>query len=98
MPWSVYVLVSETSGATYVGVSSDLARRVAQHNGLTPGGAKSTRGARPWSIGATFGPYALRGEAQRVEHRVKRLRGRERLEFSGESLRKPAAQEPRSGA
>ena len=81
------MLVSEASGATYVGVSIDPARRLAQHNGLTPGGAKSTRGARPWSIGATFGPYALRGEAQQVEHRVKRLRGRARLEFAEESPR-----------
>jgi predicted GIY-YIG superfamily endonuclease len=80
----VYVLVSAASGATYVGVTSDPARRLAQHNGLTPGGAKSTRGARPWAIAATFGPYALRGEAQQVEHRVKRLKGRARLEFAGE--------------
>jgi putative endonuclease len=80
----VYVLVSEASGATYVGVSNDPARRLEQHNGLKPGGAKSTRGARPWTIAATFGPYPLRGEAQQVEHRVKRRRGRARLEFAVE--------------
>jgi putative endonuclease len=82
--WSVYVLVSAASGATYVGVSNDPARRLEQHNGLKPGGAKSTRAARPWTIAATFGPYPLRGEAQQVEHRVKRLRGRARLELAGE--------------
>lgn len=76
------MLVSGASGATYVGVSSDPARRLEQHNGLKPGGAKATRGARPWSIAATFGPYPLRGEAQQIEHRVKRLRGRARLEFA----------------
>jgi putative endonuclease len=82
--WSVYVLVSASSGATYVGISGDLERRLAQHNGLAPGGAKATRGGRPWTIGATFGPYAQRGEAQRVEHRVKRLRGRARLDYAGD--------------
>ena len=76
------MLVSASSGATYVGVSGDPERRLAQHNGLAPGGAKATRGGRPWAIGATFGPYAERGAAQRVEHRVKRLRGRARLDFA----------------
>lgn len=78
-PWHVYVLVSADGGRTYVGVTSDLARRLAQHNGDAPGGAKSTRAGRPWTVGATFGPYASRGEAQTVEHRLKQRAGRERL-------------------
>ena len=41
--WSVYVLVSPSSGATYVGVTTDLERRLAQHNGDVPGGARRTR-------------------------------------------------------
>jgi hypothetical protein len=45
------------------------------------GGAKATRAGRPWSIGARFGPFESRAEAQRVEYQVKRLRGRERLSF-----------------
>jgi predicted GIY-YIG superfamily endonuclease len=83
MGWSVYVLVSASAGTTYVGISSDPRRRLDQHNGLAPGGAKATRAGRPWTIGATFGPYPRRGEAQRVEHRVKRLRGLARLEYAG---------------
>jgi putative endonuclease len=77
--WHVYVLVSADGGRTYVGVTSDLPRRLAQHNGEQPGGAKSTRAGRPWSVGATFGPYPSRGRAQAVEHRVKRRAGRDRL-------------------
>ena len=83
MAWQVYVLVSDSAGSTYVGVTSDLERRLAQHNGERPGGAKSTRGGRPWTLAARYGPYPGRGEAQSAEHRVKRLRGRERLSWDG---------------
>ena len=78
------MLVSASSGATYVGISCDPMRRLAQHNGEMPGGAKATRGGRPWTLAATFGPYPQRGEAQRIEHRVKRLRGRARVGFTAE--------------
>lgn len=86
--WSVYVLVSESSGATYVGVSTDVDRRLAQHNGALPGGARSTTRGRPWQLGATFGPFSTRGAALSVEHDVKRRRGRERLAWRDE--RSPA--------
>ena len=79
VPWTVYVLVSETLHATYVGITTDAERRIDQHNGLAPGGAKTTRRGRPWAVGARFGPFEERGEAQRVESVVKRLRGRDRL-------------------
>ncbi len=79
MAWFVYVLVSEGGRGTYVGVTVDPERRLAQHNGHRAGGAKSTRARRPWKIGATFGPYRTRGEAQRVEWEIKERKGRERL-------------------
>lgn len=81
MPWTVYVLVSESAGTTYVGITTDLERRLQQHNGLAPGGAKSTRAGRPWAVGASYGPYDERGEAQSVEYQVKRERGRARLTY-----------------
>lgn len=77
--WHVYVLVSADGGRTYVGVTRDLPRRLAQHNGEQPGGAKSTRAGRPWSLGVTHGPFDSRGRAQSVEHRLKRRSGRDRL-------------------
>lgn len=79
--WIVYVLVSRTRG-TYVGISTDPARRLEQHNGERTGGARTTRAGRPWKLGTVYGPYASRGEALSVEHRVKKLRGRRRLQFS----------------
>lgn len=43
-PWMCYLLACDTTRATYVGVTPDLDRRLAQHNGLQSGGAKATAG------------------------------------------------------
>lgn len=77
--WVVYVLLSADGGRTYVGITNDLDRRLAQHNGAQPGGAKSTRAGRPWTVGAVYGPYETRAKAQSVEYALKQRPGRERL-------------------
>lgn len=69
------MLVSKVSNRTYVGIALDPKVRLAQHNGELPGGAKTTRAHRPWRLAKRYGPFEARGEAQRVEHAVKRLRG-----------------------
>jgi len=83
-PWVVYVLVSEAEAHTYVGTTTDLSRRLEQHNGERVGGARRTTRGRPWTLGASYGPYTDRSEAQRVEYAVKRLRGPARLSWSPE--------------
>ena len=80
--WIVYVLISATTERTYVGITTDLERRLEQHNGLRPGGAKRTRAGRPWTRGVEYGPFATRGEALRVERAVKKLRGKRRLSWT----------------
>ncbi|MBM4014123.1 MAG: GIY-YIG nuclease family protein [Planctomycetes bacterium] len=77
MSWFVYVLASATR--TYVGITTDLDRRLEQHNGTRRGGARATRAGRPWRLARRWGPFASRGEALRLEYAVKRLRGRRRL-------------------
>lgn len=67
----LYVLVSMSSGGrsgrrTYVGVTTNLGRRVRQHNGLLRGGAKATRG-RQWRVAAVVSGLVGRSEAQRLE-------------------------------
>ena len=79
--WLVYVLRSRAGPRTYVGIALDVKRRLAQHNGRLPGGAKSTRAGRPWRVAKTFGPFDTRGQAQRVEASIKRLRGLDRLRY-----------------
>lgn len=82
----VYVLLSESGQRTYVGITLDMGRRLEQHNGARPGGARSTRAGRPWNLAVTYGPYPNRAHAQRVEARLKKVRGMERLDRTAESL------------
>jgi len=79
--WFVYVLASARSRRTYVGITTDVERRLAQHNGEVRGGARSTRAGRPWRRAAEYGPFPRRGDALRVELAVKRLRGPARLHW-----------------
>ncbi len=80
--WRVYVLVAANRRRTYVGITKDLERRLQQHNGEQPGGARSTRAGRPWTVVATRGPYLTQAEASMVEYRVKRLRRAARLRLA----------------
>ncbi len=84
MTWQVYVLRSVSAARTYVGIALDVEERLAQHNGERPGGAKTTRAGRPWSVQRTYGPYPDRSEAQSAEAQVKRLRGDERLTWEAD--------------
>lgn len=84
MVWQVYVLGSKSAARTYVGVALDVDERIAQHNGDRPGGAKTTRAGRPWSLLQTYGPYPDRGTAQSIEAQVKKLRGKARLSWKAD--------------
>lgn len=83
MSWYVYLLRC-ADDTLYTGITTDLARRVDEHN-AGKAGAKYTRSRRPvvlaWSEIARD-----RAEASRREHAVKRL-GRE----AKEALLRPAA-------
>ena len=68
-PWHVYLLEC-ADGTLYCGVTTDLNRRLAQHNGLLAGGARYTRGRRPVSLLASrICPH--REQALRLERAVK---------------------------
>jgi len=82
--WTVYVLHSRRAARTYVGIALDHAARLRQHNGKLPGGARSTRAGRPWRVRKLYGPYTTRSEALKVEHAVKKLRGKQRFVWRAE--------------
>ena len=78
--WYVYLLECR-DGTLYCGITCDLARRVAQHNGLLPGGARYTRGRRPVRLAASLA-CVDRPTALRLERAVKaRPRAEKRLFF-----------------
>ncbi|WP_455385005.1 GIY-YIG nuclease family protein [Acidihalobacter prosperus] len=60
-------------GTLYTGITTDLERRLAQHNGERPGGARCTRARRPVRL-AYAEPQSDRGAAARREAEIKRLR------------------------
>ena len=74
--WWVY-LVRCSDQSLYTGVTTNLVRRVDEHNGSQPGGARYTRARRPvalvWSERCNS-----RSEAQRREAAVRRLSRRQK--------------------
>jgi putative endonuclease len=69
--WFLYLLRC-ADGSFYAGVTTDLDRRLAEHNGDRPGGARYTRARRPVTL-ARAQPCQGRAEACRLEARLKRL-------------------------
>lgn len=90
--WWLYLLRSN-HGRTYVGITVDVERRLAQHNGELPGGAKSTRAGRPWEVVKRWGPYD-RGKALALEYQLKRCSGAARAEWRPIAVVRPQLIEP----
>ena len=74
--WFVY-LVRCSDGSFYAGVTTDLERRVRQHNGEIVGGANYTRARRPVAL-AWYEVCENRSVAQQREYSVRRLSKREK--------------------
>ena len=74
--WHVYV-VRARDGSLYTGIATDVERRMAEHRGAGPRGAKYLRGRTPFRL--TFHrPIGSRALALKVEQRIKRLPRREK--------------------
>ena len=69
--WWVYLLQCSDQ-SLYVGITTDLQRRLQEHNGMTPGGARYTRSRRPvrlvWSE-----PRDSRSAAAQREAAIRKL-------------------------
>ncbi|KAJ0975621.1 hypothetical protein J5N97_017586 [Dioscorea zingiberensis] len=61
--WSVYLIVSSRIPRTYVGVTTNFARRLKQHNGELKGGAKASSAGRPWTLACIIRGFRNRSEA-----------------------------------
>lgn len=73
MKYCVYVLKSDNHYRFYVGMTSDIERRVKEHNS---GKTKSTKGYRPWRL-FFFEEYLDRVEARTREKYLKSGIGKE---------------------
>lgn len=68
--WYIYLLYSPEHKRTYVGSTTDPARRLRQHNGELKGGARATRG-KQWKLLCYVGGFKSRSAACRWEKLVK---------------------------
>ncbi len=89
--WYVYLLVSRAINFynhSYVGITTDLDRRLNQHNGLLKGGANCTRAKRPYEIAFYLDNIPDRSTASKIEYDIKKYKGYEdRLNYMS-SLKK----------
>jgi putative endonuclease len=67
--WHVYLLEC-ADGTFYCGVTNDVERRIDQHNGKLPGGAKYTQARRPVKLLASC-LCESKNAAYGLEHRIK---------------------------
>ncbi len=75
MEYFVYVLESEIDGRLYKGQTSDIEKRLTEHNS---GKTKSTKGYKPWKL-VYFERYETRDEALLRKKYFKTGSGREFL-------------------
>ncbi|XP_038980638.1 structure-specific endonuclease subunit SLX1 homolog [Phoenix dactylifera] len=61
--WSVYLIVSSRLPKTYVGVTTNIIRRLKQHNGELRGGAKASSSGRPWVLACIIQGFKDQSEA-----------------------------------
>lgn len=72
-------------GFHYVGMTTDVQRRLRQHNGWIVGGGRYTSKHRPWRCRAIYGQYSDRSEALKAERALKKgKRGPARCEWTPE--------------
>lgn len=71
MAYWVYI-VRCADGTLYTGIATDVDRRLDEHNGSRPRGARYTSARRPVTL-VYRAAFASRAEASREEHRIKRL-------------------------
>ncbi|MBP6000780.1 MAG: GIY-YIG nuclease family protein [Flavobacterium sp.] len=75
MKYFVYILESEIDGRLYKGQTSDIDKRIKEHNS---GKTKSTKGYKPWKL-VYFEIFETRDEAVHREKYFKTGSGREYL-------------------
>ena len=76
--WYVYLIKNSDDSRLYCGVTTNPNRRIRQHNGEIPGGAKATRAKRPWTF-VYLTNLPNRSMALRREIEIKKMTRKEKL-------------------
>ena len=71
-PWFVYILRC-ADNTLYTGITTDVDKRIDQHNGLDKNGAKYTRNRQPVRL-VYKEPSISRSDASKREYAIKNLR------------------------
>jgi putative endonuclease len=79
MPYFIYVLKSKLTGSSYVGHTSDIEKRLIEHNNNK---SLSTRGKKPWRL-VYKEEYTTRSDAASREKYFKSIKGRLELKAKG---------------
>ncbi len=93
MTYLVYIVMC-ADGTFYTGIATDVVRRLAEHNGDKPKGARYTSARRPVTL-VYQSAFANRSEACREEFRIKQLSRADKERLISHSLH-PALAEPRN--
>ncbi len=80
-PWFLYV-VHCSDGTLYTGVTTDISRRIREHNTGSKG-AKYTRTRRPVEL-VHYVDFDNRSSAQKAEHKFKKLTRKQKNEVINE--------------
>jgi putative endonuclease len=80
MSWTVYILQCADS-TFYTGITTDMARRLAEHNGKAAG-ARYTRARQPVTLVYTE-PQPDRASASRREYQIRKLPRRDKQVLAG---------------
>jgi putative endonuclease len=85
MGYSLYI-VACADGTYYTGIATDVQRRLLEHNGIKPNGARYTSARRPVSLVLEI-QFATRSEACKEEARIKRLSRQEKQTLIDDAAR-----------
>ena len=77
--WYVYVLIC-ADNSLYCGITTNLERRLKQHNGEIKGGAKYTRSRRPCRF-ASIKKAMNRSIASKLEYQFKQLNRKKKIDY-----------------
>ncbi|MBX2858902.1 MAG: GIY-YIG nuclease family protein [Cellvibrionaceae bacterium] len=86
--WSVYILEC-ADGSFYTGVTTDIDRRIIEHNNNTGRGARYTRGRGPVKL-SYIEPQESQSCACKREAQIKRLKRKQKKQLIARQANEPA--------